>query len=603
MEQAVLWDYLLCAGVLCLVIFPRFNRWPASEQGQFQGQPRDYIHDRVFFSYAAAYLLTFVLLTFSISRFAELKKMIINMLSSNSEGVDSSGVLSVLHTLFGPESFILYLAVIIVFLQIPYVSAIDERWRTALLTAARVPRVALGLKLQIVDCIQSGRVNNENIKLIVQQLSERGFSDFWSSLMASKDRSNIMISSGQTLVHALYLLRLNKQFEFQYPGANDLYRIETRLNEIAAVLPAQNRESGLVALQEYGRELEDHVAMLSEILAKYCVKSFPAGKARNSALAQYGFDIDFVDHKEVNLLLPTVLTVGGILASCVLINMLFMLLFDLSGVTAPRDGNWFTMSRIFYWSLGAWFSYAVVVCVGLFFNEALKGPLGERNIATYVLAFTFGTLGSCVFFVLSKETFKPQYLWLAINFGILSLAVIRSRGRYFTCQEDVQRKALQLGVQYAVVSGALQVLIHLSFRGLDTTVTNLLMFYLFGACRGFVIAFLVSYILMDCERLQQEGSRRRFPRITFRKSISGEIAGQAVEVYVKNISEGGAMLRFRRPAPVRSGDPVSLRFGFGRMQGRVVSVQNHVVRVCFDRDDSAVEGIHRYISEEMGLAA
>lgn len=603
MGQAAIWDYLLCAGVLLLIVLPRFNRWPESEQGQFQGQPRDYIHDRVFFGYATTYLLTFALLAFSVSRFEELRKMIFEWLSASGDNMDSSGLLLKLHTLFGPQSFILYLAIIILLLQLPYVSRIDERWRSVLLTAARVPRAALGLKLQIVDAIQSRGVLADNLKVIVQQLSERGYPAFWSTILEQKGISSPASSCALMLVNALHLVKLNKQFEFQYPGSSDLMHIETRLNEIAAVLPVQNQDAGMVVLQEYSRELEKHVAMLAEILAKNCVKSFPDSMERQSSLAHYGFDLDFVDQKETKILLPVVLAVGGILASCVLIIMLFMILFDQVGVTLTRDDRWFTVDRIFFWSLGGWVSYAVAACFGLFFNEALKGPIGERNLATYVLAFVFATLGSCIFFLLSRETFRPQYLWLAVNFGILSLAVIRSRGRYFTCREEVQAKALQLSWQYAIISGFLQLLIHLSFRGLDTTVTNVVMFFLFGACRGFAVAFLVSYILMDCERIQQQGSRRRFPRVSFRRSVRGEIEGQPVEVFVKDVSEQGALLQFRQISGVKMGDLVSLRFGFGNMQGRVIAVQSHVVRICFDPDHSETDGIQRYISKEMGLAA
>jgi len=605
MEQVVIWDYLLCGAVLALVIWPRFNRWPASEQGQFQGQPRDYIHDRVFIGYASVYLLTFVLLAFSVSRFEELRKMVTQWLSSGAGSLDSAGILDRLHALFGPQSFILYLAIIVVLLQIPYVSRIDERWRSVLLTAARVPRAALGLKLQIVDAIQNGGLGSDFTKSVVQSLSDKGFSEFWCAVGKGGKGgvgSDQTLAAGQMLVYAMYLLRLNKQFEFQYPGANDLYRIETRLNEIAAVLPAQNQETDMLAVQGYSRELESSVTMLAEILAKNYVKSYPDSVARQSTLAQFGFNLEFVDQKEFRILLPTVLVVGGLLVSCVLIIMLFMLLFDVVGVSAPRGGQWFTVDRIFFWSLGGWVSYAVAACLGLFFNEALKGPLGERNLATYVLGFAFATLGSCVFFLLSREQFKPQYLWLAINFGVLALAVIRSRGRYFTSQEGVQRKAIQIGGQYALISGVLQMLIHISFRGPDTTVLNLVMFFLFGACRGFAVAFLVSYILMDFERIQQQGSRRRFPRVSFRQSIKGEIANRPVEVFVRDISEQGAMLQFRRAMGVKLGDPVSLQFEFGRMQGRVISTQNHFIRVCFDMDNSAADEIHRYISDEMGLA-
>ena len=220
-----------------------------------------------------------------------------------------------------------------------------------------------------------------------------------------------------------------------------------------------------------------------------------------------------------------------------------------------------------------------------------------------------------VFFALSREQFKPPFVLLAINFGLLAIVVIRSRGRGLMSQRAVKKKATQIALQYALISAVLQVMIRITFYVFNRenwTLMGLLdelslpLFFLFGFVRGGAIAFLVAYVFMDCERVYLQTARRKYPRIRVGNAVHCEIAGQPADVVVLDLSEKGAMLRLNTQlnaeTGVQAGDKVSLLFSFGRMEGQIMTVKSHQARVCFDSKRSAAEGIQHYIDEEMGLA-
>ncbi|WP_290578611.1 PilZ domain-containing protein [Ketobacter sp.] len=605
-------DIGVCLVLFALVILPRFNRWSATEQSQFEGQPKDYIHDRVFREYAGLYFLTYLAIAFVISQVPGLEGIFVNSVVSLLGENDLATLVLSLGQQLGFALLSPYLIVFVLLVQLAApIAKADERWRSFLLASARVPRDALNLKQQILQSMRDIPMNHRKLDSVYDTLESRGFAEFWDRVARGVDVQETPLIAGRLLVLNLYLVKVNREFEDHYPGINDLQRIESRLLEIAGVLPAMLDGANLVAIQEYVGELERMQATLAEMLAKNGVKLSPNQQEAHQLLSRYGFVIRFTDRKELDLKLPIALVFMGTFVLTGLSVMLFLLLFDVVGADNRSGGPWFTEQRVMGWSIGGGLSYVLAVGCGFYMNETLRNQFGNRSPATYILAFLTAAAASMAFYALSSVVFKPPHILLAINFGLLAIVVIRSRGRRLMTQQAVQRKATQIALQYALITGVLQVMIRCAFyiyHKEDWTWLELYqrldlpVFFVFGLVRGGVIAFLVAYVFMDCERVYLQGARRKFPRIKVGNSVHAEIGGQPGEVMVLDLSERGAMLRLEEGRTVQVGESIAMLFSFGRMEGLVMSVRGNRARICFHSKCIADSSIHSYIHEEMGLA-
>jgi len=604
-------DIAVCLLLFVLVVLPRFNRWSESEQGQFEGNPKDYIHDRVFREYAGLYFLTFITIAFVISQVPGLKGLFHTAVSGVLADNPLAQQLLLLGEDLGQAILSPYLVVFILLVKlVAPIAKADERWRSFLLSSARVPRDAMNLKQQIQESLRDIPLTHSGMDSIFSSLESRGFPDFWDRVARADEQLDSPLVAGRLLAKNLYLVRLNHEFENHYPGVNDLQRMESRMLEIAGVLPAMQNNENTLTVQAYITETEKLQASLCEMLAKNCVKSYPEPGDRNALLTRYGFIMKFMDQKELDLRLPIALVFLGTFIVTTMCVMVFLALFDFAGVFNAR-GAWFTEARLLGWSIGGGLSYVLAVGSGFYVNEALRNQFGNRNLTTYIFAFLAAAMASMVFFALAREQFKPPFVLLSINFGLLAIVIIRSRERGLMDQQAVKKKATQIALQYALISGLLQMMIRVSFYiySKDSWTfmelaerLNLPMFFLFGFVRGGAIAFLVAYVFMDCERVFLQAARRKFPRIRMGNTVHGEIAGQPKDIVVVDLSEKGALLRLDNEADVKAGDKVALLFSFGRMEGQVMAVKSHQARVCFDAKRSAEEGIQHYINEEVGLA-
>lgn len=605
-------DISVCVALFILVILPRFNSWSETERGLYEGKPRDYIHDRVFREYAGLYFLTFLVIAFVISQVPGLRSFFFNVTAAVIPEKEWTPHLMNLAGQLGQALMAPYLIIFMLLLKLatPVANA-DERWRTFLLASARVPKDVLHLKQQIRDAVLKLDLSQRCFDDTVVNLSERSSPLFWDRVTRESGQQEGTLLAARLLVKCLYLVRFNQQFDNHYPCVNDLNRIETRLYEIAGVLPAMNAADNILEVQKYLGELETLLERAAEMLARNCVKSYPEASQRNQVLSRHGITLTFTDKKEMDLYLPMAMVFFGTFLLTLLNVAVFLTLFDMMDVS-NRQGQWFSMDRVEGWSLGGGFSYVLAVAIGLYMNEALRNRFGHRNLATYIIAFLAASVASMIFFALSRETFKPPYLLLAVNFGLLSLVVIRSRGRGLISQQTLQKKATQIALQYALVSGVLQCLIRVSFyayRNEDwmsweqLSGLSLPLFFLFGAVRGGCIAFLVAYVFMDSERAYLQEARRKVPRIRLDHAVHGELAGLPMEVTVVDLSEKGARLRLSNADELQAGDDVALLFSFGRVEGKLMSVKGHHARVCFAADNAAKEEVQHYINAEMGLAA
>ncbi|MGB3621260.1 MAG: PilZ domain-containing protein, partial [Ketobacter sp.] len=404
------------------------------------------------------------------------------------------------------------------------------------------------------------------------------------------------------LLKALYVASLNRTLDMGYQDLKDLDAHQSRLLEIAAVLPKLDTHPDSIPVHEYKKDIDERFSALLEQLAKNTVKAYPERDKRYTVLQQYGFYLDYVDEKKVGLVMPVLISAGSLLASCTLTIMVALLLFDTLGVSR-RSGHWFELQRIFNWAFGGWISYSIAVAFGLFFNESMRRKLGQKSLALYFLAFVFATLGSCIFFILTRESFSPPHVWLAISFGLVSVVAIKSRDRDYLERQSVIKKALQLSLWYGLASAILQLMVHVEFRGLEnTTLTNMIAFFLFGMVRGGMVAFVVAYIFMEYERLGSYDARRKFPRIPFRKKIDGDIGGNTTEVFVKDLSEQGALLRVAANVSVSEGESVALKFSFADIPGKIIAVKSHLARVKFTAEEPQIHQLQSFINKRVAVS-
>lgn len=586
---------ILSAGLFLLVLLPRFNRWPEHEIGQYSGKPRDYISDSKYIVYSLAYLATFLVFALSLSQIENIQ--VLFETSPIGDGIGQAVV-----QLLGENSFAAALILLVALLAVPAVDRVDERWRGFLLELARVPREALELKNQLMDSLGVLEFRHSSMDKVLERLRQFGHQSFWEQVAGEDVAPTRAEKLERSVLTALYLVSLNKRLEPSLVDVQDLSRVESRLLELAAVVPSLGREGSTITTHEYQAEVDRQNQLLTEMLARYSIKRCPDRTRRYAELQSYGFHLDYVDRQGSEIEQPVILSAVGLLASCFVITMLGLVFFDLVGVSrSPGAEAWFEQGRIVGWAVGGWVSFAIAIGFGVFFNEILRDRLGQRSLAAYLLAFMFSTLGSCIFFMISRvDRFSPPFLWLAVFFGLLSAVTIASLHRGYRDHRLVVSKAGQLAAVYGLVSMVLQVLVHLSFRSFDTTVTNILAFALFGLVRGAAIAFLVAYLFLEFGRVYALHSKRKWPRVRFGRKVEGELEGARTAMYVKDISEQGALCRMPSVNEPHEGDRVRLRFDFADLKGHVIWARHHLARVRFNQDDPNLGEVKSFLLRQEG---
>ncbi|GAA3955283.1 PilZ domain-containing protein [Allohahella marinimesophila] len=582
---------LASAVILFLVILPRFNRWPGNESERFSGKPSEYISRGKYFLYSSIYLSTFVLFAFALSQL------------ENAEAISASitqTIPSQFTDILGNSSFTAFLIMLTALLAVPRINEVDERWRSTLFSLARLPRDALELKVRLSASLWKINLDGQRMQAIIDRFTGDSDGIFWQTVVDGQgDQQTSPL--GKALLKSLYLAAINHLLHPTTPDIEDLTRIEKRLAELATILPRVSTDTSRTQLHEYQMELDNLTDDLTEILAKNAVRHYPDGNRRHSMLLQYGLVIEYLDHKEPDYQ-PFILAIAGMLAACVVVITLGLLAFDEAGVSPPgRPGaaSWFELERITGWSLGGWTSYVIAALFGIFFNEVISRKLGPGNWIAYLLAFLFGTLGAGIFFTLARENFSPPFVWLSISFGLFSAVTIASCNRHYETSREVIVKAVQISIAYGLITGLLQLLTHLSFRGMETTGINVAAFLLFGFFRGFAVAFLLSYLFLEHERHRVVEPQRKNPRLRFRRKIEGVIGGSKTALYIRDLSEKGTLAKVPSEAAIREGDDVRLQFGFTDLRGRILSVKNHLARIRFNDEDQNLHQLRTYIHERL----
>jgi hypothetical protein len=254
--------------------------------------------------------------------------------------------------------------------------------------------------------------------------------------------------------------------------------------------------------------------------------------------------------------------------------------------------------------LGAWVSYSIATAFGLFFNEVIKRKVDHKSFATYLPAFVFGTLGSCIFFLITRNSFSPAHVWLAVSFGLISAVAIYSRDRDFVNRKELIWHALQLSLIYALFSAFLQLAVSASFRGWNNiSFQHMAIFFSFGFVRGGSVAFIMASTFMECDLAKRWNARRKSPRLPYGKQVDGILSGQKMEIFVKDISERGASMRFNNGATPQRGDEVAFKLEDTDVKGKIYWASRKWARIKFDLDDPVITGINEIIGQKIMASA
>ena len=247
------------------------------------------------------------------------------------------------------------------------------------------------------------------------------------------------------------------------------------------------------------------------------------------------------------------------------------------------------------WGSGAVISYTVAIAIGSIFGLIMQRREHGINLPNAILAVVFSALASCVYFQIASDQIKPPLIWLSLSFALMALVTIVSLHTDVEELEEYQgrvthfirRRAMQIGLMYGAASALLQIMICVSFAlsfGQSPKLLTCVVFAVFGFTRGFLLGFLVSHIIIDYRFRHLLGSRRRFPRFSLGRTLQGSVSGRPSALFVRDISEQGAMVRMRPDETVNCGDTISLTFNEGNIDGTVVWAGKRKARVKFRVD-------------------
>lgn len=587
-------DWLLCIIALLVFIKPRFDQWPVNPETLAPaGKPRDYIHWDRYLLFVGLYLASFLLLV-----------MVVRMLPMAARVLGGESLPGgELAALLGDHSLVAALVVAMAALANKQVATVDERWRETLLELARIPHAALKLRDDLRNNLPQLGTDNPGLTDTLARLTRQSPHHSWQMLLALP-ANELSARTALQLLRALHLLQCIRSFDLTALDHQTLTGPEARLEEIAVMLPARTAANDAVALNEYHGNLATITLQLTEILARLCVQQVPDSESRKHRLEGFGFRSAFTDQIDINILSPVLQCLLIIPVVSLLTLMPNLHLYDLLGIPSPEMRlalqagamteavPWFNLQRLVIWGGGATLSTAIAVIIGVIFGASMRRSAQESSVPVAILAVAVATLGSCVYFFFhafgvsgtGSNVLRPHLFWLALAFGLMAMVVIESLHEDVQSADQISRRALVFAARYGAACGVLYGLLTLfaSSKGpLGVVPIQLVVSVLAGSLRGFLLAFLVSHVIMNYVHRHINGARRRHPRYSLRQTLQWMLADKSRPLFVRNISERGALLQVPADCSIQPGDEVSVQLDTGAVGGTVMWNHHHLAGVKF----------------------
>ena len=550
MNGIVILNLVAIVLVYWLVFLPRFNKWPKGYAATIKGHPFGYIDDMTFVLFSLAYLSTYLLFAFAFSQIPNFTSLIPVLGQTTVGGLDLSALNS---------NFTVALVALTAAINIPVIDRTDSRWRSYLLNIARIPREAIVLKTSVLDSLDGLDHHRAYRDYLAGAPVDQDDEAFWRQCI-DESRSGLHTPAIHTL-SGLHLAHRILELDPKHQDIEYLVEARKRLKEIATILPTLTRPESDLTPESYNEELAGELTALAELYACYVVKKYRHTEERYHQVRNDGFPIARQPPKETNPFVPIVL--GGVVlfACCALLSLAGLHFYD--AMQVPReDLPWYTRERFYQWTIGSWVSFVMAFGFGIFFNKVLETYYGKDSAISYLLALVFATLGACFFFILARDEFRPHFLWLTVNFGLLSVVTIASLNCRVDDKRASVRKALRYGLYYGLVSMVFSTLLQLHAAGFHYQTSNSVAAATFGLLRGYVIGFFVAYLFIEFNRVQTVADSRVIERLQAGKKVTVGWHGTRVPGYLENLSQDGAQLKIDS-SPVSVGDELGLELADG----------------------------------------
>lgn len=577
MDGAMLLNVFAITVVYFLVFMPRFNKWPKGYANTIYGSPFGYIDSMTFILFSLAYLSTYLLFAFAFSQIPNFRSLIPMLDQASGNTFD----LNALNT-----NFTIALVALTAAINIPIIDRTDSRWRSYLLDIARIPREALILKTSIVDSIN----NIDHLQAYQDYIaSEHIYNDdteFWQGCIADY-RSEVHSLAIRT-ISGLHLISKILDLDPKHQDIEYLSHTKRRLKELSTIIPRLTRSENDLTPGSYDKELYKEIEKLSETYACYVVKKYSSTDDRYRKVRDDGFPIAKQPPKESSPLVPIILGATVLFVFCALLTLVGLHYYDAMGL--PRaDLPWFTKERFYQWTTGSWVSFAMAFGFGIFFNKILDVYYGSNSAMTYLLAFIFSTLGACFFFIIARDEFKPHFIWLTINFGLLSSVTIASINKAVTDKNTSIRTALKFGFYYGMASTVFSAALQLHAADLRFVMSYTATAATYGLLRGFVIGFFVAYLFIEFNRVQTVADRRLRKRLQAGDKVKVGWHGIEVPAYLENLSNEGAQLKIFSSS-VSVGDELGLELAGGKTRrGFVQWMRGNLAGIRFEGEQRSPE--------------
>lgn len=630
METLTILDISASIIIAYCFLLPSFNEWPKSEQGQFTNAPNCYISEQRYFLFGSIYVASYLLFAFAISQIPELSTLLNNFIDKYDIANSSAGQTEALNNAkeiadastnaekpgsekakSNLDNFSLTASIILLeggIKMAPRLQTLDEKWRGHLLALARIPKDVLNLKFSIFTAMEHGLSNKKHIQNILEHLNMRHPKAHWLDFDLINSGLDTQGEIRLLLLKNAYLAQANRAFDLSLSDQQDLIKTDELINTTVTALPQLDLETDPGAFYQGKLELTNNLKMLTETLARNAVKTHSDRASQIVRIKQLGLDLEYVDQKDLNghLLKPAITVIIGILALNLIIVCVGFWLFDKFGVNPlPNKEKWFTFSLAARWIVGAWISLIVAIFFGLFFRETMNNSSGGNSLMGYFSAFCFAFLGSSLYFLGASKVgdsskLSITHFWLAIAFASMAIVTMYSFTKDVFDQREADKNARAIALVYGLLVGILHLFIIVSKDPLPEQI-DIFARGALGFLRGFFVAYLVSYIIMDFHMRKSFDGRRKYPRMFYHKLITGQYNEIQTPMLVKNLSFGGALVRFPENKVPESGLPIVMDFDFASISGDVIRTEQNLAHIRFDPDSPGLNTLKEKMQDAIEL--
>lgn len=599
-------DALISLAIAYVFLLPGFNQWPREDFSQFSGTPKNYISSTRYFLFGTTYVLSFLIFAYALGQLGLLATLLDQVPAGETTATADSpfALLNLLRNAFGDNTLPIATVLIVGGVKLlPQLKQLDDKWRGYLLTLARVPKDALDLKQLILAGLQHQLPKSKRMEALINQLKTRDAYNYWREFDAQNPGFGSHNELKTLIVKNLYLAQANRSFDLIASDSQDLLSAEELTANTGSVLPPLDLDSNPEIFFQYKNQLDKNLKMLAEMLARNTVKAHSKRAAQLAKMKYFGLEMDYLDRHDLkmDILKPAATITLGLLVVNLVVISLGLMLFDSLKISPPSHMEaWFELSRALRWSLGSWISLTVAIFFGCFFHETLTKHSETVAPLAYFLAFFFATLGSGLYFLASRASFSASHIWLSISFGLMALVTMKSGATDSFSSRETLKKAHQITLVYASAVAVLQMLIIVTLQGLEAIVMrDALVWFVFGFAKGYFTAFLVTHTLLDYHTRKSFEGRRKFPRIPYQKRVTGQLNNAQTEMLIKNISFGGALVRFPEGQIPATGQTLVLDFDFSPVPGVIVWAEDSLARLRFDAAAPGVSQLKTRLQDEI----